>query len=128
MQKIYNSSYSKTTGIIKGAQQINSLQSPYLNNSSVNGNTTLYNIKHKGKLGTANNLSNLNLEHLDQFRQVNSYSVDRINTGFKQPHVMVNNFGSSEKSDVNDLSFDSLNGNNNSFTLGQQRQANDNNI
>ncbi|TNV87902.1 hypothetical protein FGO68_gene5193 [Halteria grandinella] len=131
VHKIYNSSYSKTAGIIKGAQQINSLQSPYLNNSTANGNATLYNIKHKVKLGVQNaqgngNLSNLNLDHLDQFRQVNSYSVDRINTGFKQPQVMVNNFGSAEKSDGGDLSFDSLNANNNSFTLGQHKQMNDN--
>lgn len=34
---------------------------------------------------------------------------------------MVNNFGSAEKSDGGDLSFDSLNANNNSFTLGQHK-------
>jgi len=40
---------------------------------------------------------------------------------------MVNNFGSAEKSDgAGNLSFDSLNANNNSFTLGQHKQVNDN--
>lgn len=117
-------------------QQLVSFQSPYLNSEGITGTNSLYNVRHGGKVQVKSSGNNSNMhtplgngpaEQFSQFRQANSYSVDRIsrfqnvyssatNSAIKQ--FQVSSGDSREKTD-NNLSFESskASNTNNSFTL-----------
>jgi len=145
MQRIYNTAAFKTAAQSstnkQAVQQLVSFQSPYLNSENITGNT-LYNVRHGGKLQVKSSGNNSNMhtplgssnpaapDQFSQFRQANSYSVDRIsrfqNVYSSATNSAIKQFQMSDSREKTDLSFESSkaavnsnnNKNNNSFTLG----------